>query len=98
VHRPIYRGAARNILNEVPPTRFGTSPAAGRVRIAVSGADIDDVQRHDLIGLAAVDDEAHGLLGDQRAVRLALGVERVAAGAARRGARFGGAAACEVED
>src|ERR1700730_11470075 len=53
------------------------------MRIAVSSSDIDDFHRHDLIRLAAVDDEAHRFAPDKGAVRLALGVQRVAAGGAR---------------
>src|SRR5229473_2934415 len=53
--------------------------AAERMRGADSRRDIDDFQRHDLVGFAAIDDEADRLLRDKRAVRLAFRVQRVAA-------------------
>src|SRR6266851_6989868 len=75
-----------------------SSTVAERIPSSASCLDIDDFQRHDLVGLAAVDDEAHRLAGDKGAVRLVLGVERIAAGGARGLAGLGGAPAFEVED
>src|SRR6266446_8064564 len=67
------------------------------MRIAVSCLDIDDFHRGDLVRLAAVDDEAHRFASDEGAVRLAFGVQRVAARRARRlpGLRY--LAALEIE-
>src|SRR5438445_4806706 len=70
---------------------------SARIWISASRLDIDDLQRHDLVGFAAVDHEAHGFGGDEGAVRLALGVERVAARGARPIAGLGGAAAFQIE-
>src|SRR6266446_7966139 len=67
------------------------------MRIAVSSLDIDDFHRGDLVRLAAVDGEAHRFAPDEGAVRLAFGVQRVAAGGARGfpGLRY--LAALEIE-
>src|SRR3984893_4293264 len=67
------------------------------MRIAVSCLDIDDFHRGDLIRLAAVDDEAHRFVPDQGAVRLAFGVQRVAASGARGWPRVGYPAAFEID-
>src|ERR1700738_2468147 len=67
------------------------------MRIAVSCPDIDDFHRYDLIRLAPVDDEAHRFAPDQGAVRLAFGVQRVAAGEARGLPALGYLAAFEIE-
>jgi hypothetical protein len=45
---------------------------------ALRRGQVDNLERHDLVGFAAVDDEVHRLLGVQRAVRLALGVTYLA--------------------
>src|SRR6266852_4389136 len=67
------------------------------MRIAVSYPDIDDFHRGDLIRLAPVDDEAQRFAPDESAVRLALGVQRVAAGGARGLPGLGYLAAFEIE-
>src|ERR1700741_5245177 len=67
------------------------------MRIAVSCLDIDDFHRGDLIRLAAVDDEAQRIAPDQGAVRLSLGVQRVAAGGACGLSGLGYPAAFEIE-
>src|SRR6266481_2920043 len=67
------------------------------MRIAVSSPDIDDFHRGDLVRLAAVDDEAHRFAPDESAVRLAFGVQRVAAGGAGGFPGLGYLAAFEIE-
>jgi len=60
--------------------------------------EIHHLHRQDFARLPPVDDEAHRFIPDQGAVRLASGIQRVAAGGARRlpGLRY--FAALEIED
>src|SRR5437773_2761856 len=52
---------------------------AGRIGRLVSFLAIDHFQRHDLVGLAAIDHETNRLRRDEGAVRLAFRIEGIAA-------------------
>src|SRR5262249_14723218 len=74
-----------------------SSRVAKRMRMPSSCLDIDKFHRDDLVGFAAVNDEADRFGRNEGAVRLTLGVQRVAAGGAGGQPALRSAAACEIE-
>src|SRR5262249_35981873 len=73
-----------------------SSRVAERMRMPGSCLDIDKFHRDDLVGLAAVNDEADRFGRNEGTVRLTLGVQRVAAGGAGGLPALRSAAACEI--
>ena len=69
----------------------------GPVVLTVSSGDVDDLQRDDLVGFAAINHQADAFAAGKGTVRLPLGVQRIAAGGANGLARLGGSAKFEIE-
>ena len=68
----------------------------GPVVLTVSSGDVDDLQRDDLVGFAAINHQIDAFAADEATVRLPLGVQRIAAGGANGLARLGGSAKFEI--